>query len=236
MSLLEVRALSAGYGSVQVLWEIDVRVDAQQIVALVGANGAGKTTLLRAISGMIRTRSGSIRFRDHNIAGAPIESIVDLGIAHVPEGRRLFSGLTVRENLVLGGWRRKNRDLSRVIDFFPILGGRLNQVASTLSGGEQQMCAIARGLMGEPALLLIDELSLGLAPIMVDEIVARLPQIAAAGTAVLLVEQDIDTALSVSQFAYVLDTGRITKSGSSTKLLADPTIQQAYLGLAVEGE
>jgi branched-chain amino acid transport system ATP-binding protein len=236
MSLLEVRALSAGYGSVQVLWEIDLTVEAQQIVALVGANGAGKTTLLRAISGMIRTRSGSIRFRDRNIAGASIESIVDLGIAHVPEGRRLFSGLTVRENLVLGGWRRKNRDLSRVIDFFPILGGRLDQVASTLSGGEQQMCAIARGLMGEPSLLLIDELSLGLAPIMVDEIVARLPQIAASGTAVLLVEQDIDTALSVSQFGYVLDTGRITKSGSSTELLADPTIQQAYLGLAIEGQ
>jgi branched-chain amino acid transport system ATP-binding protein len=236
MSLLEVRGLSAGYGSVQVLWEIDLSVEAQQTVALVGANGAGKTTLLRAISGMIATRSGTIRFRDHNVAGASIESIVDLGIAHVPEGRRLFSGLTVRENLVLGGWRRNNRDLSRVVELFPVLGQRLNQVASTLSGGEQQMCAIARGLMGEPSLLLIDELSLGLAPIMVDEIVARLPQIAAAGTAVLLVEQDIDTALAISQSGYVLDTGRITKSGSSTELLADPTIQQAYLGLSVDGQ
>ncbi len=236
MSLLEVRALSAGYGSVRVLWEIDMTVEAQQIVALVGANGAGKTTLLRAISGMIAPRSGTIRFQDRNIAGASIESIVDLGIAHVPEGRRLFSGLTVRENLLLGGWRRNNRDLSRVIDFFPMLGQRLNQVASTLSGGEQQMCAIARGLTGEPALLLIDELSLGLAPIMVDEIVARLAQIAAAGTAVLMVEQDIDTALTFSQFGYVLDTGRITRSGSSTELLADPTIQQAYLGLAVDGQ
>jgi branched-chain amino acid transport system ATP-binding protein len=236
MSLLEVRGLSAGYGSVQVLWEIDLTVEAQQTVALVGANGAGKTTLLRAISGMIAPRSGTIRFRDHNVAGASIESIVDLGIAHVPEGRRLFSGLTVRENLVLGGWRRNNRDLSRVVELFPILGQRLNQVASTLSGGEQQMCAIARGLMGEPSLLLIDELSLGLAPIMVDEIVARLPQIAAAGTAVLLVEQDIDTALAISQSGYVLDTGRITRSGSSTELLADPTIQQAYLGLPVDGQ
>jgi branched-chain amino acid transport system ATP-binding protein len=154
----------------------------------------------------------------------------------VPEGRRLFSGLTVRENLTLGGWRRKNTDLSRVIDLFPILGQRLNQIASTLSGGEQQMCAIGRGLMGEPALLLIDELSLGLAPIMVDEIVARLPQIAAAGTAVLLVDQDIDTALTFSQFGYVLDTGRITRSGPSTQLLADPTIQQAYLGISVQGQ
>jgi branched-chain amino acid transport system ATP-binding protein len=234
VSLLEVRGLSAGYGSVQVLWEVDLTVEAQQTVALVGANGAGKTTLLRAISGMIAPRSGTIRFRDHNVAGTSIESIVDLGLAHVPEGRRLFSGLTVRENLVLGGWRRNNRDLSRVVELFPILGQRLNQVASTLSGGEQQMCAIARGLMGEPSLLLIDELSLGLAPIMVDEIVARLPQIAAAGTAVLLVEQDIDTALAISQSGYVLDTGRITRSGSSTELLADPTIQQAYLGLSVD--
>ncbi|HEV2477236.1 MAG TPA: ABC transporter ATP-binding protein [Candidatus Dormibacteraeota bacterium] len=231
MSLLDVRGLSAGYGSVQVLWEVDLEIEARQIVALVGANGAGKTTLLRAISGMIPTRSGSIRFGDREIAGASIESIVDLGIAHVPEGRRLFSGLTVRENLRLGGWRRKNTDLGRVIGLFPVLGQRLNQVASALSGGEQQMCAIARGLMGEPSLLLIDELSLGLAPIMVDEIVARLPQIAGAGTAVLLVEQDIDTALAISQSGYVLDTGRITKSGSSTELLADSTIQEAYLGL-----
>ena len=235
MSLLAVRGLSAGYGSVQVLWDVDLEVQERQIVALVGANGAGKTTLLRAISGMIPSRSGSIRFGDREIAGASIESIVDLGVAHVPEGRRLFSGLTVRENLVLGGWRSNNRDLSQVVGLFPMLGPRLNQVASTLSGGEQQMCAIGRGLMGRPSLLLIDELSLGLAPIMVDEIVARLPQIAASGTAVLLVEQDIDTALAISQSGYVLDTGRITKSGSSTELLADPTIQQAYLGLAGEG-
>jgi branched-chain amino acid transport system ATP-binding protein len=231
VSLLEVRGLNAGYGRVQVLWDVDLSVEPNQIVALVGANGAGKTTLLRAISGLIATRSGRIKFLDREIAGASIESIVDLGIAHVPEGRRLFSGLTVRENLVLGGWSRHNRDLSRALELFPMLGQRLNQVASTLSGGEQQMCAIARGLMGQPALLLIDELSLGLAPIMVDEIVARLPEIAASGTAVLLVEQDIDTALAVSQFGYVLETGHITKSGSAKELLADASIQSAYLGL-----
>ena len=231
MSLLEVRGLSAGYGRVQVLWDVDLAVEARQIVALVGANGAGKTTLLRAISGMISARSGRITFDGREIAGSAIESIVDLGIAHVPEGRRLFSGLTVRENLVLGGWRRNNRDLSRVVQLFPALGERLGQVASTLSGGEQQMCAIGRGLMGEPSLLLIDELSLGLAPIMVDEITARLPEIAASGTAVLLVEQDIDTALAISQFGYVLETGRITKSGTSQDLLADASIQEAYLGL-----
>jgi len=231
VNLLEVRELNAGYGRVQVLWDVNVAVEAGQIVALVGANGAGKTTLLRAISGMISIRSGSINFKGGEVAGSSIETIVDLGIAHVPEGRRLFTGLTVRENLLLGGWRRNNRDLRRVVELFPALADRLNQTASTLSGGEQQMCAIGRGLMGQPELLLIDELSLGLAPKTVDEIVARLPEIAAAGTAVLLVEQDIDTALSVSQFAYVLETGRVTKSGSSAQLLSDPSIQEAYLGL-----
>jgi branched-chain amino acid transport system ATP-binding protein len=231
MNLLEVRDLNAGYGRVQVLRDVDLTVERQQIVALVGANGAGKTTLLRAISGMIPTRSGSITFQGREIAGTSIESIVDLGIAHVPEGRRLFSGLTVRENLLLGGWRNNNRDLSRVVELFPVLGQRMNQIASTMSGGEQQMCAIARGLMSRPALLLIDELSLGLAPTLVDEIVGRLPEIAASGIAVLLVEQDIDTALNVSGFAYVLETGRVTKSGPSSKLLTDPTIQEAYLGL-----
>lgn len=230
-ALLEVRRLNAGYGRVQVLRDVDLAVEAKQIVALVGANGAGKTTLLRAISGMIAARSGSIRFGDREIAGTAVESIVDLGVAHVPEGRRLFSGLTVKENLILGGWRNHNRDLSRVVELFPVLGKRLNQVASTLSGGEQQMCAIGRGLMGAPSLLLIDELSLGLAPILVDEIVVRLPEMAASGTAVLLVEQDVDLALAVSQFGYVLETGRITKSGPSKELLADATIQAAYLGI-----
>jgi len=232
VNLLEVRDLNAGYGRVHVLWDVSITVEAGQIVALVGANGAGKTTLLRAISGMIPARSGSMTFKDREIAGSSIEAIVDLGIAHVPEGRRLFTGLTVRENLLLGGWRRNNKDLRRVVELFPALAERMNQTASTLSGGEQQMCAIGRGLMGQPELLLIDELSLGLAPKTVDEIVARLPEIAAGGTAVLLVEQDIDTALTVSQFAYVQETGRITKSGPSTQLLADPTIQEAYLGLA----
>ena len=232
MSLLEVRNLNAGYGRIQVLWDVSIDVEPNQVVALVGANGAGKTTLLRALTGMIRIRSGSIHFQGHEMAGSAIESIVDLGIAHVPEGRRLFMGLTVRENLLLGGWRKNNRDLTRVIELFPALGERLNQTASTMSGGEQQMCAIGRGLMSMPTLLLIDELSLGLAPKTVDEIVARLPQIAASGTAVLLVEQDIDIALSVSERAYVVETGRITRSGPSWELLTDRSIQEAYLGLS----
>ena len=231
MSLLEVRDLNAGYGRVQILWDVSIAIEARQIVALVGANGAGKTTLLRAISGMIPSRSGSIEFGGRDITRASIEQIVDRGIAHVPEGRRLFSGLTVRENLLVGGWRGKSTDLRRVLELFPLLGERLNQVASTLSGGEQQMCAIARGLMSRPDLLMIDELSLGLAPNTVDQIVARLPEIASSGTAILLVEQDIDTALTISERAYVLETGRITVSGPSSQLLADPAIQEAYLGL-----
>jgi len=231
LSLLEVRRLTAGYGRVEVLWDVSLEIEPQKIVALVGANGAGKTTLLRAISGMIATKSGSIFFQDREITHASIEAIVDLGVAHVPEGRRLFSGLTVRENLLLGGWRRRNVDLDRVVELFPVLGQRMNQIAATMSGGEQQMCAIARGLMSQPSLLMIDELSLGLAPKAVDEIVTRLPDITASGTAVLLVEQDIDIALTVSEHAYVLETGRITMSGPSTQLLADPLIQQTYLGL-----
>jgi branched-chain amino acid transport system ATP-binding protein len=235
MSLLEVRAVDAGYGRVQVLWDVSLAVEGRQIVSLVGANGAGKTTLLRAITGMIPIRAGSIGFEGRDLSGSSIESIVGFGIAHVPEGRRLFMGLTVRENLLLGGWRNRNRDLGRVVELFPLLGERMNQVASTMSGGEQQMCAIARGLMSRPKLLLIDELSLGLAPKTVDEIVARLPEIAASGTAILLVEQDIDTALSVSTYAYVLDTGRVRRSGSASELLNDRSIQEAYLGVAVDG-
>jgi len=231
VNLLEVGGLNAGYGRVQVLWDVSLFIERHQVVALVGANGAGKTTLLRAISGMISSKSGTLTFQGRNITRESIESIVDLGIAHVPEGRRLFSGLTVRENLLLGGWRRKHTDLDRVLELFPVLAERLSQIASTMSGGEQQMCAIARGLMSQPALLMIDELSLGLAPKAVDEIVARLPDIAASGTSVLLVEQDIDTALTVSERAYVLEVGRITMSGLSTQLLADPSIQAAYLGL-----
>ena len=164
-AMLEVDGLSAGYGRVQVLWDVDLQVRANEIVALVGPNGAGKTSLLRAISGMIAIRQGTASFRGTELAGRSIEQIVDLGIAHVPEGRRLFPGLTVRDNLRLGGWRNHNSDLDRVIELFPQLGDRLDQITGSMSGGEQQMCAIARGLMGAPALMMIDELSLGLAPV-----------------------------------------------------------------------
>ena len=231
MNLLEVRGVGAGYGRVQVLWDVDLTVETNQIVALVGANGAGKTSLLRAVSGMIQVSSGCIRFRGSELSRLRSEEIVDLGVAHVPEGRRLFSGLTVRDNLLLGGWRRRNTSLDWVLELFPPLGFRLSQVAATMSGGEQQMCAIARGLMGRPSLLMIDELSLGLAPKVVDDIVARLPDIAAAGTSVLLVEQDVDAALTVSEHAYVMETGRIAMSGGSPQILADPRVQEVYLGV-----
>lgn len=229
--MLEVSGVSAGYGKAEVLWDIDLTVNEKEIVALVGPNGAGKTTLLRALSGMVATTAGSIKFRGTTVQGRSIEQIVDLGISHVPEGRRLFPGLTVRDNLRLGGWRVKNTDIDRVVEMFPRLGERLGQVAGSMSGGEQQMCAIGRGLMSQPELMMIDELSLGLAPVVVEEIVERLPDIVAAGTSILLVEQDVDTALTVAERAYVLETGRIAISGKSGEMLADPRIQESYLGI-----
>ncbi|MGH8904099.1 MAG: ABC transporter ATP-binding protein [Egibacteraceae bacterium] len=231
--MLEVSGLRAGYHRVEVLTDVDLRVGEREIVALVGANGAGKTTLLRAISGMLTPTGGSVRWQGRGIARLAPERIVDLGIAHVPEGRRLFAGLTVRENLLVGAYRRPCADLDRAIELFPRLGERLGQVAGSLSGGEQQMCAIARGLMSRPRLLMIDELSLGLAPNLADQLIARLPQIAEAGTAVLLVDQDVGAALSAAARGYVLEIGRVVTAGPSAVLLADPRIRQAYLGVTM---
>lgn len=230
--LLEVDGLAAGYGRVQVLWDVEMYVEDNEIVALVGPNGAGKSTLLRSLSGMVPLLAGSMRFRGHELAGLSIERIVDVGIQHVPEGRRLFPGLSVRDNLRLGGWRNRSADLDRVLELFPALGKRLSQIVGSMSGGEQQMCAIGRGLMSSPDLLMIDELSLGLAPVVVDEIISRLPDVAAAGTSVLLVEQDVDAALSLAERAYVLETGHIALSGRAGELLADKRVQESYLGIA----
>ena len=229
--MFQAKALSAGYGRVQVLWEVDLDVGDNEIVALVGPNGAGKTTLLRAFSGMVEVRSGTVDFRGETVHGRSIEQIVSLGISHVPEGRRLFPGLTVRDNLRLGGWRTRNADVDRVVELFPLLGRRLNQIAGSMSGGEQQMCAIGRGLMSEPHLMMIDELSLGLAPVVVDEIIARLPDIASSGTSILLVDQDVGAALTVAGRAYVLETGHVALSGKASDLLADPRVQESYLGV-----
>ena len=228
---LVVEDLHAGYGRVPVLHGVSVSVARGDIAALIGPNGAGKSTLLRAATGMVRVSRGAVRMDGRDLTNAPIETIARAGIAHVPEGRRLFPGLSVRDNLRLGGWRARNEDMGTVLELFPRLHERLDQVAGSMTGGEQQMCAIARALMGRPDFLLIDELSLGLAPVIVEEIMARLGQVAAEGTGILLVEQDAGHALEVAQRAYVLENGRITVTGKAAELAADPRVRAAYLGV-----
>jgi branched-chain amino acid transport system ATP-binding protein len=231
--MLEVSGLEAGYGAVQVLWDVELEVGDGEVVALVGSNGAGKTTLLRAISGMIRPTGGAVRLDGESLVGRAPEDIVKVGIAHVPEGRRLFAGLTVRENLRVGAYASGGRaDIDRAVELFPRLGERLDQVTGSMSGGEQQMCAIARGLMADPKLIMIDELSLGLAPNLVEQILERLVGVTEAGAAVLLVDQDVDAALEAAGRGYVLENGRIVAGGESASLLEDPRIREAYLGVA----
>jgi branched-chain amino acid transport system ATP-binding protein len=231
--MLEVTGLAAGYGRVQVLWDVDLEVGEGEVVALVGSNGAGKTTLLRVVSGMITPTDGEVRLAGDSLVGRAPEEAVRAGISHVPEGRRLFAGLTVRENLRVGAYvHGEHADIDRAIELFPRLGERLDQVAGSLSGGEQQMCAIARGLMANPKLIMIDELSLGLAPNLVEQMLERLTSVTEAGTAVLLVEQDVDAALEAAARGYVLENGRIVASGESSALLEDPRIREAYLGVA----
>ncbi len=235
--LLSVNGLQSGYGDVQVLWDATLQVEAGSIACLVGSNGAGKTTLMRTLSGLVRARAGTVRFNNADLTGASPEVVLSAGIAHVPEGRRLFSAMPVRDNLLMGAYLRRDgdaavrRDLERMYELFPILASRSNQNAGTLSGGEQQMCAIARGLMGLPKLLLIDELSLGLAPAVVESLCEALRQLNAQGLSILVVEQDVATALELADRAFVMDTGRITRSGSSSQLRDDPAIREAYLGV-----
>jgi len=235
--LLAISGLDAGYGDVQVLWGIGLEVPRGEISCLVGSNGAGKTTLLRAISGLAEVRAGSIAFDGRALAGASPEQALEAGIAHVPEGRRMFSAMSVRDNLLMGAYLRRDgkaaieADLEKAFAMFPILRQRFAQDAGTLSGGEQQMCAIARGLMGRPRLLLVDELSLGLAPVIVDELCERLRALNREGLTILVVEQDVATALELASTAFVMDTGRVTRSGSSAAFADDPAIREAYLGV-----
>ena len=235
-TLLSVANVSAGYGLVSVLHNVSISVAPGEIVCLIGSNGAGKTTLLRTISGTVGATSGQVRLGDADLTGASTKAIVRAGIAHVPEGRRLFTGLSVRENLLMGAYLRgaaspeARRDLDHVLTVFPRLAERIGQDASTLSGGEQQMCAIGRGMMAAPKLLMIDELSLGLAPKVVDELVETLHTINRGGTAILVVEQDVATALSLARRGFVLDTGRIVASDTTDALAASADIQRAYLG------
>ncbi len=223
--------VDAGYGRVQVLYDVTLTVVPGEIVALIGPNGAGKSTLLRAATGMIPLTGGAVLVGSEQVTGASIETIARTGVAHVPEGRRLFPGLTVRDNLRLGGWRTRNDDMAAVLALFPRLGERLNQVAGSMSGGEQQMCAIGRALMSKPRYLLIDELSLGLAPLLVEEIMSRLTDVANAGTGILLVEQDAGHALEIATRAYVLENGRITLTGLAAELAGDARVREAYLGV-----
>jgi branched-chain amino acid transport system ATP-binding protein len=219
---------------VPVLWDVTLSVGEGEIVALLGPNGAGKTTLLRVVAGELRPRAGSVRLGGADIANLRPEQVVAHGLTTVPEGRRLFAGLTVEENLLVGGYHRGRADLrpdvERVYAQFPRLRQRAGQVAGRLSGGEQQMCAIGRALMSRPRLLLIDELSLGLAPTVVDELLALLPELAAAGAAILLVEQDVEAALSVAARGYMLDLGAVVGEGPSAELRNDPRLRHTYLG------
>ena len=235
-ALLEIRDLCSGYGDVQILWDVSLEVRKGEVVALIGANGAGKTTLLNTVSQLLRPRSGSIRFDGRDITRARSEEVVGAGIIHVPQGRRLFPGLTIRENLLQGVYLRQDakkiaEDLDWVYGLLPRLKERADQLAGRLSGGEQQMCAIGRGLMGRPRLLLIDELSLGLAPLVVETLLDLISDINRSGTTVLLVEQDVQVALEHAHRGYVLETGRIVQSSPAAELLQDPRIRHAYLGL-----
>jgi ABC-type branched-subunit amino acid transport system ATPase component len=234
--LLRVEGLSAGYGEVQVLWDVGLEVFPGQIVALVGANGAGKTTLLSTISGLIPPRTGQIIFNGQPITGASTQRIVELGIAHVPEGRRLFPAMSVRDQLLLGAFRRNDRaqvekDLEHALELFPRIRERLHALGGNLSGGEQQMVAIARGMMARPKLLMIDELSLGLAPVLIEGLMETITQLNRDGTSILIVEQDVQTALEVSERGYVLETGHIVLSGEADSLLRDERVRRAYLGV-----
>jgi len=234
--LLQVEGLAAGYGDIQVLWGVDIEINVGSITCLIGSNGAGKSTLLRCLSGLIPASEGFVRFAGNDLTHARPPNRVAAGVVHVPEGRRLFAGMSVRDNLLMGAYKRSDgrtavrRDLDVVFEIFPKLAERASQDATTMSGGEQQMCAIGRGIMAAPKLLMIDELSLGLSPRLVEELCAALKKISESGVTILLVEQDVMTALEISDHGYVLDHGRIVMAGSSAHLMNDPSVQEAYLG------
>ena len=235
MALLEVRDLHVSYGAIQAVQGVSFEVNEGEVVALIGSNGAGKSTILRTISGLEKAKSGSIRFQDQELTKMKAHNIVRAGIAHVPEGRRIFPGLTVTENLYMGANLQTDKgkiaaDLERVFELFPRLKEREKQQAGTLSGGEQQMLAFGRALMTNGKLLMMDEPSMGLAPIIVDEIFEIINRINAEGRSILLIEQNAFLALKTAKRAYVLETGKITMSGLAEDLLADERVKEAYLG------
>jgi branched-chain amino acid transport system ATP-binding protein len=233
--ILEVKDLRVHYGAIEALRGVSLEVSQGQVVALIGANGAGKTTTLRAVSKMLRPSTGSIRFEGEDVTRLASHELVARGMAHAPEGRGIFLNLTVRENLDLGAYLRKDRagiaeDAERQFTLFPILAERRNQVAGTLSGGEQQMLAVARALMSRPKLMLLDEPSLGLAPQVVERIFSVLREVNASGVSLLLVEQNAHKALQLAHRAYVLETGNVVMRGTGKELLASPEVRKAYLG------
>jgi branched-chain amino acid transport system ATP-binding protein len=236
--MLKIEALSVYYDSIAALKGVSIEVPKGEVVSIIGANGAGKSTLLKAISGLIKTKEGKISYKDKNIAGLPVDRIVSFGISQVPEGRQIFGHLTVQDNINLGAflyYKRRNRQeiherIEYVYKLFPILKRRAKQVAGTLSGGEQQMLAIARALMGRPELLLLDEPSMGLAPLIVREIFSVIKRLNELETTILLVEQNAKAALNVADHAFVLETGEIVLEGSARDLLYDPKVKEAYLG------
>jgi len=235
MSLLEVRGIHTYYGNIEALKGVSLTVEEGEIVTLIGSNGAGKSTTLRSISGLTPARKGAIRFNDTDISAMPPQDIVQLGIAQSPEGRHCFARMTVRENLDLGAYLRKDRDgieqdMQRIFELFPRLEEREKQKAGTMSGGEQQMLAIGRALMGNPKLLLLDEPSMGIAPILVERIYETIVEINRQGTTILLVEQNANYALEVSARGYVLETGRVAIEDESSSLRENPQVQAAYLG------
>lgn len=235
--MLQIRDLIINYGPINAVNKISIEVPAGKIVTLIGANGAGKTSTLSGISGLVKVKAGSVVFQEKNITNMPPHLVTQMGIVHVPEGRRIFSGLTVKENLTMGAYNRKDKlgvknDLEWIFSLFPILEERLNQPGGTLSGGEQQMLAISRGLMSNPKLMMLDEPSLGLAPLLVKEVFEVIQKINKEdGVTILLVEQNAASALSISDEAYVIETGEIIMKGEAAALLSNPDVQKAYLGM-----
>lgn len=233
MTLLEVDGIDVAYGNVQVIWDVSLSVTEGETVALLGANGAGKTTVLKTICGPLTPQSGDIRFRGESIGDLEQDRVVPKGITHIPEGREIFTQSTVRENLRLGAYTNRggmDEQLERVYEIFPRLEERAGQQAGTLSGGEQQMLAIGRGLMSDPEIILLDEASLGLAPVLVEDVFDAIERINEEGTTVLLVEQDVNNALRIADRGYVLETGSITLSADAAELAEDERVAASYLG------
>ncbi len=236
MSLLEIRSVASGYGEVQILWGVDLALQDGQLTSLVGANGSGKTTILRTVMGLLKPWEGSIWFNGQNVSQLPAYAKAELGLVLVPEGRQLFTDMTVEENLEMGASPRRakanmGRNMERIYAMFPRLAERRHQKAGTLSGGEQQMCAVGRGIMADPVVLMIDELSLGLAPVLVIGLFQSLKELKADGLTMLLVEQNVQLAMAISDYAYVLAQGRVELEGSGREVARDDHVRSAYLGL-----